>query len=378
MGLTVGQLNRATLARQMLLGRESLVVPEAVRRLVGLQAQEPASPYIALWNRIAGFDASDLDAAFSSRSIVKSTNIRITLHAVEAGDYPPFHEAMQTSLRGSRLTDRRFKASGLTIPEADALVPELVEFTSVPRTPSEIEAMLGERLGAPPHRGIWWALRTYAPLHHSPTGGPWSFRPKTSFQGAAYEPIDHELAVQHLLRRYLAGFGPATPQDFAMFALLRQPTVGPALAALRDELVTHEGPGGSTMYDVPDGPIPSEDMPAPPRLMAMWDNTLLAYVDRSRVVPWEYRQLVMRRNGDVLPTLLVDGFVAGVWRPVDAGIEVSGFHAVSEDVWQDLEGEAESLIRFLTNRERFVYRRYARWWADLPVVEKRILGAWPG
>ncbi len=347
MGLTARQLNRATLSRQMLLGRESIPVPEAVHRLVGLQAQEPVSAYVALWNRIVGFDANELDEAFKSRSVVKSTNIRITLHAVEAGDYPPFHEAMQTSLRGSRLNDRRFKASGLTIPEADALVPELVEFTSKPKTPTEIEAMLGERLGAPPHRGIWWALRTYAPLHHSPTGGPWAFRPKTSFQGAAYEPIDHELAVQHLLRRYLAGFGPATPRDFAMFALLRQPTVGPAFSALKDELVTHEGPGGSTMYDVPDGRTPDEDTPAPPRLMAMWDNTLLAYVDRSRVVPPEYRQLVMRRNGDILPTLLVDGFVAGVWRPVDAGIEVSGFHALSEDVWQDLEAESDGLIRFL-------------------------------
>jgi hypothetical protein len=378
MPLTARQLNRATLARQMLLAREPVTVPEAVHRVVALQAQEPASPYIALWNRIAGFDPADLDVALSDRTVIRSTSIRITLHAVEAGDYAPFHEAMQTSLRDSRLNDRRFKASGLTIADADALVSGLVEFTAEPRTPTEIEAMLGERLGAPPHRGVWWALRTYAPLHHSPTGGPWSFGPKTAFRGAAYDPIDHSLAVQHLLLRYLAGFGPATPQDCAQFALLRQPTVLPAVAALGDQLVTMEGPGGSTLYDLPDGPMPDGDAPAPPRLMAMWDETLLAYADRSRIVPPEYRQLVMRRNGDVLPTLLVDGLVAGVWRPIEGGIEASAFRELSHDVWHALEAEAKDLVRLLDARERLVYRRYARWWAELPVVESEVLAGWPG
>jgi hypothetical protein len=378
MALTAGQLNRATLARQMLLEREQTSVPDAVHRVVGVQAQEPASPYIALWNRIARFDPVELDEAFSKGTVVKSTSIRITLHAVTAGDYPLFHEAMKTSLRGSRLNDRRFTASGLSIPEADALVPELVSFTNEPRTPTEIEAMLGERLGASPHRGVWWALRTYAPLHHAPIGGAWSFGPKTAFRGAAYEPIEHELAVQHLLRRYLAGFGPATPQDFALFALLRRPTVDPALAALRDELVTVEGPGGSTLFDVPEGRVPDAETPAPPRLMAMWDNTLLAYVDRSRMVPTEYRQMVIRKNGDVLPTLLVDGLVAGVWRPTEEGIEASAFHKLSKEVWHGLEAEAGDLMPLLEARERLVYRRYARWWADLPVVEKRVLGTWAG
>src|SRR3954447_26854938 len=120
MALTEAQLNRATLARQMLLGRERLSVPEAVGRVVALQAQEPPSPYVALWNRVAGFDAAELDAAFSQRRVVKATLMRITLHAVEVGDYPTFHAAMRTTLRAARLNDRRFRVAGMSIERADA------------------------------------------------------------------------------------------------------------------------------------------------------------------------------------------------------------------------------------------------------------------
>jgi hypothetical protein len=107
--------------------------------------------------------------------------------------------------------------------------------------------------------------------------------------------------------------------------------------------------------------------------MAMWDSTLLAYADRSRIVPPEYRQLVTRVNGDVLPTLLVDGYVAGAWRPVDAGIEATAFHPLSEEAWDGLEAEARALTAFLTDREPMVHRRYAHWWDKLPRAEVRVL-----
>src|SRR5215212_7126319 len=131
---TSRQLNRATLERQLLLRREPIGVVEAVHRVVGLQAQEPGSPYVALWNRVSGFDAAALDRAFSEHAIVKASLMRITLHAVDAADYPAFHEAMQVSLRGSRLGDRRFTSTGLTSEEADALVPELLAFADRPRS----------------------------------------------------------------------------------------------------------------------------------------------------------------------------------------------------------------------------------------------------
>lgn len=375
MRLTRRQLNRATLARQLLLRRERSSVVEAVRRVVALQAQEPASPYVALWNRVTGFDPADLDSAFTEHAVVKASLMRITLHAVDAGDYPTFHQAMQGTLRDSRLNDRRFTSTGLSIADADALVPHVIEFASRPRTKAELEAMLGERLGLPPEPGVWWALRTYAPLVHAPTGGVWSFGSQPSYLAAPAPPTadDHDRSVQRLIWRYLEGFGPASAQDFAQFAMLRQSTVRPALAAIVDGLTTFEGPDGVELLDVPGAPLPDGATPSPPRLMAMWDSILLAYADRSRVIPSEYRRLVIRRNGDVLPSLLVDGYVRGVWRPVDDGIEALAFDSLSEDAWEGLAVEARALVALLSDRDPHVYRRYQRWWSTLPGEEIRVL-----
>ena len=173
--------------------------------------------------------------------------------------------------------------------------------------------------------------------------------------------------------RYLEGFGPASVQDVAQFALLHRSTVRSAVQALDGELVHLEGPGGVELFDVPGVPVPDEDTPAPPRLMAMWDSVLLAYADRSRIIPPEYRKLVMRSNGDVLPTLLVDGHVCGVWRPVDGGIEATAFHPLADDAWDGLAAEARRLIAFLADREPAVYRRYGRWWTDLPTADVHVL-----
>ena len=123
MHISARQLNRATLARQLLLRREPIDVVDAVHRLVALQAQEPASPYIALWDRLDPFDPADLDAAFAEQDVVKAQLMRITLHAVAADDYPAFHEAMQGTLRAARLHDRRFKSEGVSIEDTDALSP---------------------------------------------------------------------------------------------------------------------------------------------------------------------------------------------------------------------------------------------------------------
>jgi hypothetical protein len=160
----------------------------------------------------------------------------------------------------------------------------------------------------------------------------------------------------------------------AQFALVQRTRARAAVHALGDELEQLEGPDGTVMYDIPGAPRPTEDTPAPPRLMAMWDSILLAYDDRSRVIPPAYRKQVIRINGDVLPTLLVDGYVAGVWRPVDGGIEASAFHPLPGHVWQALAAEARSLMVFLADREPSVYRRYGHWWTKgLPAAETRLL-----
>ena len=373
MELTARGLNRATLARQLLLQRESLTAVEAVRRIVAVQAQEPASPYIALWNRVADFDARELDAAYAEHTIVKASLMRITLHAVVAEDYPAFQHAMVDSLRGSRLNDRRFEETGMTIAEADALLPEVLAFTAEPRTNADIEAWLADRLGAPNARA-WWALRTYAPVVHASTGATWAHGQRPAYITARSKPLGGEpdRSVQWLVRRYLEGFGPATPQDVAQFTLLRVPVIRAALAAIAD-VITLKGPSGAQLYDVPGAPLPGDDTAAPPRLMAMWDSTLLAYADRGRVLPDAYRATVIRRNGNVLPTLLVDGYVAGVWRPVGGGIEATAFHKLPRAAWSGLADEAHRLVAFLADRDPHVYRRYAGWWESLPSADVRVL-----
>jgi hypothetical protein len=162
-------------------------------------------------------------------------------------------------------------------------------------------------------------------------------------------------------------------KDIAQFSTIRVPPVRDAVAELGEELVTLEGPDGKPLLDVPDGILPPEDSPAPPRLMAMWDSALFASTDRARLIPAEYRRTIIRTNGDTLPTLLVDGAVAGVWRPVDDGIEATAFRRLSDGEWQGLESEARALLALLGERDPRVYSRYGRWWAGLPGVEVRVL-----
>ncbi|PZF81344.1 winged helix DNA-binding domain-containing protein [Jiangella anatolica] len=377
MAMTARALNRATLARQLLLERVPLDVVDAVGRLVALQAQHPASPYIALWNRLDGFDPAELDAAFADRALVKATLMRVTLHAVPAADYPVWQQAMQPTLRAARLYDARFRVTGLSEAEAEAAIPALLEFLATPRGGPECEAWLTERHGAP-MKGLWWALRQFGPVLHAPTGPPWSFGARPVHVAAADPPSiaddDTAAAAQaRLFHRYVAGFGPVSAPDFARFALVRMPQARAAADAAAAGLTRFEGPDGAVLYDLPDAPRPDEDVPAPPRLMAMWDSVLLAHADRGRIIPPEYRKLVTRSNGDTLPTLLVDGFVAGVWRPVDGGIEATAFRPLAAAEWDGLAAEAAALSALLAARDPTVYRRYDRWWDGLPTEEVRML-----
>lgn len=349
---------------------------EAVRQVVALQAQEAASPYLGLWNRIVSFDPDDLNTAFLQREVVKATLMRVTLHAVTSADFPTFHEAMSGTLRAARLNDRRFVDTGLTIADADELIPKVLEFAVEARSKAEFETMLREEIGREiPEPGVWWALRQVAPLQHAPGSDPWTFGRSAAFIAAVgWDPVDHQEAIGELFLAYLRGFGPATRQDFGHFALLRQSEVEPLVATLSDRLVRHTGPNGKELLDIDGGLISEADGSAPPRLLGMWDNVLLAYVDRTRVISDEYRTLVIRRNGDVLPSVLVDGQAVGVWRPTEEGIEVTPFHPLGEDVWDGLEEEARSLIALIVERDPNVYSRYRRWWDQLPEgLETRVL-----
>ncbi|MFF2327178.1 MULTISPECIES: winged helix DNA-binding domain-containing protein [unclassified Streptomyces] len=373
MSLTARQLALATLDRQLLLERRRLDVADAVRQVCALQAQTPASPYLALWNRVEGFAPEDLDAAFTERRIVKATLMRITLHAVHAEDYASFHAAMVSSLRASRVYDRRFTSTGLAHNAADALLAELAGFLARPRTGVEVEEEITGRFGEHAHR-VWWALRTYAPIHHAPTGGPWSFTQPNSYLASPASPgsVPQEAGpgAQRLLLAYLRAFGPASAPDFARFTLLTRPVITRALDELGDQVVRVPGPGRAALFDLADASVPAEDTPAPPRLLPMWDSTLLAHAGAGRVVPEEYRPLVVRRNGDALPCLLVDGQVAGVWRATDGGLELTAFRKLGKTAWRGLTEEAEKLRALLSDRDPAVYRRYGHWWdKGFPGVE---------
>ncbi|MFF9779025.1 winged helix DNA-binding domain-containing protein [Streptomyces sp. NPDC013978] len=394
--LTARALNRATLARQLLLSREQLEVTDAVRRIVALQAQHPASPYIALWNRLSPFDPTTLDEALTDHRLVRATLMRITVHTVHADDYTPFREAMEPTLRGSRLGDPRC----LTASDADTFLPPLLDHTDgTVRTAAELRTWLEAHLGATTtpntatsdtttsatlDTGAHRMLRHYAPLWHAPTGGPWSFDTRQSYVAASPRPslTDPDAAAEGLrtlVRRYLQGFGPATIADMAQFAMVQQRRIRTALAAMSDELETLEATDtAQPLYDIPGAPRPPEDTPAPPRLMAMWDSTLLAYADRSRLLPPQYRTYVTRMNGDVLPTLLVDGQVAGIWRPQADAIEATAFHPLPASTWKALQEEATALHTFLTTRsDPTPYRRHDHWWTKpLPdTSETRVLAA---
>ncbi|WP_030411598.1 winged helix DNA-binding domain-containing protein [Streptomyces sp. NRRL S-1448] len=385
MTVTARELNRATLSRQLLLERHELDVVEVIRRVVALQAQHAASPYLALWNRIDGFKAEQADDAFARGAAVKATLLRMTLHAVHADDYRLFREAMQPTLYAARL-GYHFAATGLTPAEGEALVPEALKFAAQARTAAEMETWVEQQVGAERKAGAWWGLRAYAPLLHVPTGGPWSFGTRPSYVAARTGPVPtgretRTEALTTLVLRYLAGFGPASVADVAQFATVQRTPVRQvltALATLDGAVERLEGADGTALFDVPGAPRPPADTPAPPRLMAMWDSVLLAYADRSRVIPPAYRRLVIRTNGDVLPTLLVDGYVAGVWRPVDGGIEATAFHALPPAAWEGLAAEARSLAALLADRDTAVYRRFDHWWAKLALPGEAEVRVLPG
>ncbi|MEU8537277.1 winged helix DNA-binding domain-containing protein [Streptomyces parvulus] len=372
MTLTPRRLALATLQRQLLLERERLDVAEAVRRVCALQAQSPASPYLALWNRVRDFAPEDLDAAFAERRVVKASLMRITLHAVHAEDYAAFHAAMLSTLRASRLYDRRYTSTRLTPADADAVLAELPAILDRPRTGAELEKELTARFGEHAHR-VWWALRTYAPVHHGPTGGPWSFTARNAYLAAppdAGSRPEAAAGVRGLLLSYLRAFGPATAQDFARFTLLTRGAVDDALRELGDRVVPVAGRGRAALFDLADATVPAEDTEAPPRLLPMWDSTLLAHVVPGRFLPAEYRPAVVRRNGDVLPCLLVDGRVAGVWRTVEGGVELTAFQPLGPSARRAVTEEAERLAALLADRDPAVYRRYGHWWdKGLPGVE---------
>ena len=381
------ELNRATLARQHLLEPATLDVVAAIESLAGLQSQEPASPSIALWTRLAGFAADDLDRAFADRTVVKATLMRATLHAVSATDYLRFLPALRPMHHGLRR-----RGSGAI---EEAIVRELgrsaLAFAAEPRSNPVLRnhvATEAARLGVDLDEAWWW-VRLRHDFIHVPTSAPWSFSRRPTLAAAASWLADpafvaEPAAIDHLVRRYLGAFGPATLGDAAAWSGLTIARLRPAIRAIEDagDLWRARNEQGRELLDLVAAPRPPAAISAPPRLLPMWDSLLLGHADRTRVIDDAARSLVIGRNGDTLPSFLVDGQVAGLWWAVSepgsrCRIELEPFRRLTATTTRALVREAERLAVLLEPLEPTVYRRY-RTSRARRVQPAPVRASWPG
>ena len=360
-------LTHETMVRQGLSSRQSVTVAEAVRSGLALQAQEPAAPYLALWNRIDGFDPSDLDRSFADGAIVKASLFRFTLHAVAADDISWARAAMQ-----SRVRDAGYHAIlddiGLTAERIDDLLEQLSKVMAEPHSNADMEQVLSQLVPeADDPARLWSALRIVGAFRNAPTTDLWSFGRTPAFLPCTAAADDEPAATAELVRRYLTAFGPATIADMSQFTILKRSAIREVMESMAD-VVAVAGPDGAQLFDVNGGdPVPDDQMAAlPPRLLGMWDSVLLAYADRSRVIPDEHRPHVIRRNGDVLPTVMVNGLVSGVWRATADAIEVRALEPIDDATLESLDDEARDLRRLLADREPALFSRFGRWWDRLP------------
>jgi hypothetical protein len=366
--LSNDQLNRATLARQLLLEPSDLDPAAAIARVGGLQAQEPASPYLALWTRLASFDPASLDRAFHKRRVIKATLMRATLHAVTLEDYLRLLPAVQPLLH--RLT-RREHEGGPNAARLAELAAAALEFAAQPRGNIDMRDYVASLATELDPDEAWWWVRREAAFVHAPSEVPWSFGRRPALSGApSWVPggtfAAEEDALEHLVTRYLGAFGPATAADLSNWSGLPVGRLRPAIEALdaRGALRRFADSRGRGLIDVTEAPLPQPDVPAPPRLLPMWDSVLLAHADRNRVLADEHRAAVIGRNGDVLPTFLVHGRVAGLWWAESDGqttrVVLEPFGRLSRPVRRALEAEGERLAAFVEPHEPAVYARYRR------------------
>ena len=321
----------------MLLKRKRLSVQEAVERLCALQAQYSLSPYIALWSRLTGFQREQLTRALEEREVVKSTLFRITLHITSARDYPYFAAAFLPAAQ--EMTAR-------VTPEQTAKLSRKVHAASKkPLTHEQLEALAAEEMGGR------WRTRILAPLLHLPPSGTWRFWGTPTLLGMktwlGVDLPDREEGAKRIVERHLAAFGPATQQDLLRFAGVRVGDLRPGLEQL--ELRAFRDERGRKLLDLPRAPLPDGETPAPIRFLPKWDSSILAYAppERTRILPEKFRSTVIRKNGDVLPTVLVDGFVAATWN-IDRkrGLEIEPLRRLTKAERAEIDEEGERLVEF--------------------------------
>jgi len=336
--LSERELNRAVLARQLLLERSRLPIPRALERIGGIQDQYAPNAYVRLWSCLEGFRREDLTRALERRSVVQATLMRGTIHVVSKRDFWAFAVAIRAGQREWWLRVRK--------PRPDERELE--------RTAHELRQLMAsgprrrEELAGAVERG-WGMLGPWLELVRVPPSGTWEQRRAHLLQTAERwigpEDIDRDAALDHLVRRYLAAFGPAPRTDIASWAGLDIGDLVPALERLSLRRFVDEQ--GKELLDLPRAPLPDPSTPAPVRFLPTWDAALLVHARRAAILPERYRPLVFStKNPPSVPTFLVDGAVAGTWRYDSGRIRIDPYERLDSAVRRELHDEAERLAAF--------------------------------
>ena len=337
--LSQRELNRALLARQLLLERGRMSLPRALERVAGLQAQYAPSMYIGAWSRLEGCERAAVTAALEDRSVVQATLMRSTIHLVSREDYWPFALATRTARRESWRRAWRDLPSAQAMAGTARTLRRRLDGGALPR--KEVEALLGkDRARAV---GLW------LDLVRVPPSGTWERR-RADLYGAAEDwigppEIGERAAIEHLVKRYLAGFGPASAKDVAIFTGLPPARVRSVLETVAQR--RFRSPEGEQLFDLADAPLPDPEAPAPPRFLPTWDATLLVHARRTGVLPEEHRPRIFNtKSPHSFPTFLVDGAVAGTWRYEDSNVRLEPFGRLDAAARRALRGEADRLAAF--------------------------------
>jgi DNA glycosylase AlkZ-like len=334
--LTARELNRALLARQMLLERARVPIPRALERMGGLQAQYAPSMYVGLSSRVEGFARDALTRALERRSVAQGTLMRSTIHLVSARDYWPLALAVERPRRAWWVKVNR---DGLGAREMGAAARKLrrrLAGTALRR--AEVE----ELIGRPQAAGIHHWLH----LVRVPPSGTWERRRADLFALAedwlGPPEVDADDAVDHAVRRYLAAFGPATLAEIANWAGVPNAAVAPALERLK--LRRFRAEDGDELVDLPRAALPDPETPAPVRLLGTWDAILLAHARRAEVLPERFRDRVFHvRMPQSVTTFLVEGAVAGTWRHADGRVTFEPFGRLDRGTRRALREEGERM-----------------------------------